>query len=302
MKKLIFTILVLAILPLSSLLSQPAYYTEGFETTDTGSVPADWFVKFNGGPLDETSNWMVRDSGAAMPGLASATVKAYQSAKSVGVSWWMSDSVTAIADAWLITKKFASLPVDAIFTFWGSGGSTTYSDSIQILISPNGDTALSSFQVLQSIHWPPGSVYGSWSQTIIDLSSYFQTTPRFAFRYFMDCTSMGFAVYIDQVQMLGTVGITQIGNNLPKKFALSQNFPNPFNPTTKIKFDVPRNGNVLLEVYNNLGQVVKTLHNGYTNAGYYETNFDGSGLTSGIYYYKMTSQDFVQTKKMILVK
>lgn len=77
MKKLIFTILVLAILPLSSLLSQPAYYTEGFETTDTGSVPADWFVKFNGGPLDETSNWMVRDSGAAMPGLASATVKAY---------------------------------------------------------------------------------------------------------------------------------------------------------------------------------------------------------------------------------
>ena len=113
---------------------------------------------------------------------------------------------------------------------------------------------------------------------------------------------MGFAVYIDQVQMLGTVGITQIGNNLPKKFALSQNFPNPFNPTTKIKFDVPRNGNVLLEVYNNLGQVVKTLHNGYTNAGYYETNFDGSGLTSGIYYYKMTSQDFVQTKKMILVK
>jgi hypothetical protein len=113
---------------------------------------------------------------------------------------------------------------------------------------------------------------------------------------------MGYAVLLDKVELLGTVGISQLGNNIPKKFALSQNYPNPFNPTTKIKFDVPKNGNVTLEVFNNLGQVVSTLHNGYTNAGYYETSFDGSRLTSGIYFYRMTTPDFVMTKKMILVK
>lgn len=302
MKKIIFTFLVLTLITTSNLFSQSPYYTQGFETVPTGSLPTGWYTKYFGGPIDTAANWMVRDSGAAMPGLASALVKAYQSAKSLGISWNMADTSTYLANAWLITHKFASLPVDATLTFWACGGSNTYADSMQILISPTGDTALSSFQYLQGIIWPAPSVYGNWQQTIIDLSSYFQSTPRFAFRYYMDCSFHGFAIYVDYVQMLGTVGITQIGNNLPKKFALSQNYPNPFNPTTKIKFDVPRNGNVVLEVYNNLGQVVKTLHNGYTNAGYYETNFDGSGLTSGIYYYKMTSQDFVETKKMILVK
>lgn len=302
MKKLIFTFLVLALFPISNLFSQPVYYTEGFETTPTGSLPADWFTRYFFGPIDTAANWQVRDSGTAMPGLASALVKAYQSAKSVGVSWNMADTATYLADAWLVTKKFGTLPADANLSFFACGGSVTYADSMQVLISPTGDTALSSFQYLQGILWLAPSVYGNFQQTFIDLSAFAGSTPRIAFRYYMDCNFHGFAVYVDKVEMLGTVGITQIGNNLPKKFALSQNYPNPFNPTTKIKFDVPRNGNVLLEVYNNLGQLVKTLHNGYTNAGYYETSFDGSGLTSGIYYYKMTSQDFVQTKKMILVK
>lgn len=302
MKKVIFTFLVLAFLPLANLFSQPVYYTEGFETVATGSLPTGWFTKYFGGPIDTNANWKVRDSGAVMPGLSTALVRAYQSAKSLGVSWNMADTTTSLADAWLITHKFNSLPVDAILTFWATGGSTTYADSIQILISPTGDTALSSFQLLQSIFWPAPSTYGNWQQTIIDLSSYYQSTPRFAFRYYMDCVFHGFAVYVDKVQMLGTVGISQIGNNIPKKYALSQNYPNPFNPVTKIKFDVPKNGNVTLEVFNNLGQVVKTLHNGYTSAGYYETSFDGSQLTSGMYFYRLTSKDFTETKKMILVK
>ncbi|MCX6163107.1 MAG: T9SS type A sorting domain-containing protein, partial [Ignavibacteriae bacterium] len=68
------------------------------------------------------------------------------------------------------------------------------------------------------------------------------------------------------------------------------------------KFDVPKNTIVKLGIYNNLGQLVKTLHDGQTNAGYYETTFDGSTLSSGTYYYKLTSPDFTETKRMILVK
>jgi hypothetical protein len=213
----------------------------------------------------------------------------------------MNDS-NAIADAWLITKKFQAMPNDAILTFYATGGSTNYSDSMQVLISPTGDTAISSFELLLSLNWPTGSTYGNFQQSIIDLSGYAGMTPRIAFRYWMDCTTMGYVVYLDKVQLLGTVGISQIGNNIPKKFALSQNYPNPFNPVTKIKFDVPKNGNVTLEVFNNLGQVVSTLHNGYTSAGYYEASFDGSKLTSGMYFYRITSKDFTETKKMILVK
>lgn len=301
MKKLIFTLLALAIFPLSSLLAQSVYYSEGFEAST--SLPTGWFKTYQGGvPNDSLANWTVRDSGTSVPGITKLS-KAYQSLRAVVVTWWMVDS-TDIADAWLVTKKFGALPTDAILQFYACGGTNSpdYADSMQVLISPTGDTALSSFVYLQSYIWPAGTVFGNFQQQFIDLSSYAGSTPRIAFRYYMDCTADGYAVHIDNFEMLGTVGINQIGNNLPKKFALSQNYPNPFNPTTKIKFDVPRNGNVLLEVYNNLGQLVKTLHNGYTNAGYYETNFDGSSLTSGIYYYKITSQDFVQTKKMILVK
>ena len=126
--------------------------------------------------------------------------------------------------------------------------------------------------------------------------------PRLAFRYWMDCTVNGFVVYVDKVQMLGTIGINPIGSNIPREFALHQNYPNPFNPTTKIKFDIPRNTDVTLEVYNSLGQVVQTLYKGYANAGYYETDFNASGLPSGAYFYRLVTRDFTQVKKMMLVK
>jgi len=302
MKKIIFTILVLAFLPIANLFSQPVFYSEGFESYDSTQYPVGWLTKYRGGPINDYANWKVRDSGTYVPGLATALVKAHLSRRSMVVSWRVADTATAVADAWLITKKFASLPNDAILTFYACGGGS-YLDSMQVLISPTGDTAYSSFTYLQSLVWPSGSTYGNFQQTVIDLSSFGGSTPRIAFRYCTgDCNTDGFAVFVDDVEMLGTVGISQLGNNIPKKFALGQNYPNPFNPTTKIKFDVPKNGNVTLEVFNNLGQVVSTLHNGYTNAGYYETNFDGSKLTSGIYFYRLTSPDFVMTKKMILVK
>ncbi|HRI86353.1 MAG TPA: T9SS type A sorting domain-containing protein [Ignavibacteria bacterium] len=89
---------------------------------------------------------------------------------------------------------------------------------------------------------------------------------------------------------------------IPEKFELFQNYPNPFNPVTNIKFSLPENGNISLKIFDKLGKEVENLADGYRNAGTYEINFDASGLSSGVYFYKIVTNNFVSTKKMVLVK
>jgi Secretion system C-terminal sorting domain len=85
-------------------------------------------------------------------------------------------------------------------------------------------------------------------------------------------------------------------------FELSQNYPNPFNPTTQIEYSVPQAGFVTLKVYNTLGQEVASLVNGMIKAGTHEVTFNGSNLTSGVYYYRIESGSKVSVKKMMLLK
>ena len=88
----------------------------------------------------------------------------------------------------------------------------------------------------------------------------------------------------------------------PALFALEQNYPNPFNPSTVITYNLPVEGNVILKVYNLLGQEVRTLVNTNQSAGHYSVRFDSQGLPTGIYLYRLSSGSFVQTKRMILLK
>jgi hypothetical protein len=89
---------------------------------------------------------------------------------------------------------------------------------------------------------------------------------------------------------------------LPTVFELEQNFPNPFNPTTNIKFSMPEAQNVTLKIFNMLGQEIKTLVNEFRNAGVYEVSFDANNLPTGTYFYSITAGDFTSTKKMLLIK
>jgi len=89
---------------------------------------------------------------------------------------------------------------------------------------------------------------------------------------------------------------------LPERFALKQNYPNPFNPVTRIEFEVPERVNVKLIVYDILGREVKKLVNEEFEPGKYRVDFDGSGLPSGIYIYRLEAGRFVDVKKMVLVK
>jgi len=91
-------------------------------------------------------------------------------------------------------------------------------------------------------------------------------------------------------------------NQILQKFSLSQNYPNPFNPTTKIKFELPERAITKLTVYDIIGRKVSILVNQELDAGYHEVNFDASKLSSGIYFYRMQAGNFVETKKLILIK
>jgi photosystem II stability/assembly factor-like uncharacterized protein len=96
--------------------------------------------------------------------------------------------------------------------------------------------------------------------------------------------------------------VEKISESIPVSFGLYQNYPNPFNPTTTIKFKVKETGMVSLKVYNILGKEVASLVNEEIKAGEYETKFDGSALSTGIYFYRFTAQDFSDTKKLVLIK
>jgi hypothetical protein len=96
--------------------------------------------------------------------------------------------------------------------------------------------------------------------------------------------------------------IDEFGNVLPKEYALSQNYPNPFNPSTKIRFALPKSGNVTLKVFDVTGRVVATLVNGNLQAGEFEYTLDGSNLSSGIYFYRIQADGFSSVRQMILIK
>lgn len=100
-------------------------------------------------------------------------------------------------------------------------------------------------------------------------------------------------------------GLTFTGNSnneIPDKYSLSQNFPNPFNPQTTIRFSVPESGFITLKVYDIKGQEVKSLISEKYHPGNYEISLTGDGLSSGVYYYKMQSGNYSETRKMILIK
>jgi len=100
-----------------------------------------------------------------------------------------------------------------------------------------------------------------------------------------------------------TIFVTEpLQHGIPKTFKLFQNYPNPFNPTTQIKYDLPVDCRVRLDVYNVVGQQVATLDDSHQKAGYKTARWDASSFSSGIYFYRLQAGDFVQTKKMVVLK
>ena len=125
--------------------------------------------------------------------------------------------------------------------------------------------------------------------------------------------STGYAIGDNVVLKTTNGGVTFVSGspiNIPDKYSLSQNYPNPFNPTTKIKFEIPNLSSprilggdpVTLKVYDLLGREVATLINENLPPGTYEVTFDGSAFASGVYFYKLTTESFNKTKRILMIK
>jgi hypothetical protein len=142
---------------------------------------------------------------------------------------------------------------------------------------------------IDTTFWPPSSVLGYWNY---DGLAYF---PK------LDMPSCFYVSLSDVRELPGS------DENRPSGFSLSQNYPNPFNPVTNIAFTVPRTAHVRLDVYNVVGQKVKTLVDQEMKPGSYAADWDGTdqsgkAVSSGIYFYRMEAGDFAGMKKMLLLK
>ena len=98
------------------------------------------------------------------------------------------------------------------------------------------------------------------------------------------------------------IGINIISSEVPQKYELTQNYPNPFNPATKFKFKIPGNSHVSIIIYDASGKIAETLVDEEMRAGIYEADWDGTKFASGVYFYRIKTKDFSETRKMILLK
>ena len=123
-------------------------------------------------------------------------------------------------------------------------------------------------------------------------------------RFRMLSDTLGYAIgrRVYKYSRQSTSGVASDDTNVPSEYRLEQNYPNPFNPGTTIQFSLPRSGYVTLEIYNTLGQVMVTLVDGDLPAGVHKVQWNGSGTSSGIYFYRLRAGTFTETKKLLLLK
>jgi photosystem II stability/assembly factor-like uncharacterized protein len=150
-----------------------------------------------------------------------------------------------------------------------------------------------------------GSIIKSTNQGVNWIAQNSNTFSTLRWGYFID-DNIGYSVgdlgTIIKTTNGGSVFISQIGSNIPDKYSLKQNYPNPFNPTTNIKFDITKSENVKLIVFDALGREVFTLVNEQLSPGTYETSWDASKYSSGVYFYRITAGEYSETKRMTLIK
>ena len=156
---------------------------------------------------------------------------------------------------------------------------------------------------LSTGHWTGGTVKSkSWTYNVS--SAWNANNCQIGvFAYFVG-SPLNNSAYVLNTKKMMLTAITGVNNETEKieGYSLSQNYPNPFNPVTSIKFSIPKSTNVSLKIYDALGNEVMNYYDDFLNAGSYNATFDGSKLSSGVYFYKLQTKDFSDVKRMLLVK
>jgi hypothetical protein len=247
-------------------------------------------------------NWLIRYGTLTQPTPApSGTINA--------VYFWMgSTTTTTFTD---LTVKLGQASLTTLPSSWYSGSMDTvyFRASVTLSSTTNGwmlipldklepyDSSKALIIDVQQCGATSGSMY-VWQSSGSPATRNYGSPQQCPVNYVgQDGQIINFGVNI-----LLPVGIHQTGNNVPSAYSLAQNYPNPFNPSTQISFSIPKSGLVVLKVYDILGREVATLVNENKQAGSYNVAFNASNYASGVYFYRIQSGDFIDTKKMSLIK
>ena len=143
-----------------------------------------------------------------------------------------------------------------------------------------------------------------WVDERIDLAWALGTRAMLRFRFESDGSVQRDGFFVDELRVLLYNGVLLSVSEpaLPLSMMLQQNYPNPFNPTTTISYQLPTESHVMLKIFDMLGREVSTLVNGVEEPGYKSVTFDASRLSSGLYYYRLQAGNFIETKKLLLLK
>ncbi len=223
-------------------------------------------------------------------------------------SWATGDADTNFTtdqrtDQWLITPQIVGIEVGDSLKFsvktFGE-----FPEQIDVLISTTGADSMRYFDTTLVFLTFDGTSGTEWQKKSVDLSAFADSSIYIAFREHVSATfAQGDAVLLDLVEVTSMVTSVQQRNRAVSGFALSQNYPNPFNPATQIRFTIPEAASVSLKVFNLTGQEVATLANGKNyQAGTHAFQFNASHLPNGLYYYRIEAGNFVDVRKMTLLK
>ncbi|HSH64515.1 MAG TPA: T9SS type A sorting domain-containing protein, partial [Bacteroidia bacterium] len=163
-----------------------------------------------------------------------------------------------------------------------------------------------SSMIAATITHNPSNVTHTWMDYDVEPAGKFD--PKYTYSYKVKAVDAGLqeSPYSNQVSIDGYGGLWKQGQtheiNEITSYALNSNYPNPFNPTTTITYQIPKDGYVNLTIYNSLGEVVKILVNEFQSKSSYSVEFNASNLPSGVYLYRLQTNDFSEVNKMILAK
>jgi hypothetical protein len=249
-------------------------------------------ITLNDGAENGTTNWTMGS------GWTVHTDSYHSGTHSFAIAPYSNNANTSMTKAGVINTL--SYPVTYL-NFWTRWDLEGYWDFGIVEISSNNGTS-----------WQQISTYTrtnlTWTQQSFDVTAFVNSSTQMLIRFRLtaDGGTVNAGWWVDDISFTNyCVGLIGTGNPqsvLPKTFALEQNYPNPFNPVTSIKYQLPKAEFVTIKLFDILGREVATLVNERKDAGFFQFEFDASNYASGLYFYKIEAGDFVETKKMMLVK
>lgn len=250
-------------------------------------APKDQFQ----GILYGSTGWVIYTEGA--PGSRNIML---MTSTNNGVNWTSSTPLTAgSADKYWFDLQPFNGGADFIYYLDSTGGPNNTTDKIMYSYAFSSSPGNFSAFLQISQYYPQFSTRGYKPILVEYYNSSFEVAALW-----VGVDGANRRLYYDRLNAV--VKITPVNNSIPETFTLSQNYPNPFNPSTKIDFSIPKNSFVSIKLYDILGKEIMILANKDFNSGAYTLEFDGSSLSSGVYFYKLTAGEFTDTKKMMLVK